>query len=362
MSTQIQTNKIGEFFDLVSQGVSAFVRAGTLLCEIMKEDPDALREISRLNPMLNWDVLNSFLAIGERTLYPYLLLDTSAGAMALCELPYEQQEKLYTSGVPVLEDAGPRAKEVIKPVGKLSHSEVRMVFDNDKIRTIPEQREFLVTLRVPAPSPKITPPSKRIIPHGRSGHGALNSVSEDKTESAKRGLLLNRAWASVDSIKHIKTLMGELLPDHSSIAQFDKMLAFLSKFGDFIQGLNTQIKAADADAKKAEAADDKDKLIEGDFAPPLTRNVTDANGRPQTLTVLRAIEKSPQTLHQIADATGLTVHEVDNSLSALRNRMQAKIISGQGANRLIGITKPGEDAIVYHNRIMAQKERRNQAV
>lgn len=140
---QIQKERISKFCELVNQGIAAWVEAGVLLNDILADSPNAMRDIVQQNPMLTRDVLESFVAIGKKHIYPMLVLDKSPGAIALTALPYDTQVTAYHSRVSVLVKTCDGFAERKMKVSELNAAQTRQVFDLDKMRSLSEQRALL---------------------------------------------------------------------------------------------------------------------------------------------------------------------------------------------------------------------------
>lgn len=142
-------SKLKHFATLLIQGAAAWTEAGGLLVSLLpsyegREDL-LFAAVRGVCPGLNDAVLETFLSIGRRELYPLLALDESKGAQCLAALPYTEQERLYQHGVTIISgDPEEDAWEMeLAGVTNLSAAQCQQVFNGARLRTIPEQKAWL---------------------------------------------------------------------------------------------------------------------------------------------------------------------------------------------------------------------------
>lgn len=135
--------RIAEFCSLVNKGIDAWTEAGRLLCDIVRDNPEAYINILSDNPHLSRDVLESFERIGRKEIHPYLLVDGSPGARRLAGLPYASQVKLYEGRITVVVKTKAGFEQRRKRVCELTSKEAGLVFDVDRMRTVQEQSKLL---------------------------------------------------------------------------------------------------------------------------------------------------------------------------------------------------------------------------
>lgn len=132
--------RIERFSELVAKGVELWIEAGDLLCQLFHEDNNVFGSLQREHPWMTTDVLNWFLRIGRREVYPYLLLDQSPGARELIRLDYDTQRRVFDSDIDVA--TSPERTEKLR-LSHLTPRQARLVFSKNGLRTVGEQREYL---------------------------------------------------------------------------------------------------------------------------------------------------------------------------------------------------------------------------
>lgn len=143
----IASNYIDEFAGLIQSGINAWINAGQLLCDLITLDPNVFPKITQRVPWLTSDILGAFKRIGEKTLYPYLLLDASPASRKLSELPFALQSDLYGKPIPVVfkyYDGSFRESEI--PFSTLTRAQADLSIGPVGIRTIDEQTEILKSI------------------------------------------------------------------------------------------------------------------------------------------------------------------------------------------------------------------------
>lgn len=82
------------FVALVNQGIDCWYRAGQMLIAWRNTVPDCFKIITKANPWLSTSVLEMFVRIGNKTLYPKVLLLPPMLANRASKLDYSEQVKL----------------------------------------------------------------------------------------------------------------------------------------------------------------------------------------------------------------------------------------------------------------------------
>lgn len=132
------TAEIETIVGLINQGIKCWAEAGRLLVERIDADSDFTVKFLQAHPEVPNALLIAFEKIGRKQIYPALLADTSCGARALLECPYEIQERYTTAPIPVVADFS-RNTIVKKRISHLSRSEVKQVFSFGNILTPKQQ-------------------------------------------------------------------------------------------------------------------------------------------------------------------------------------------------------------------------------
>ncbi len=185
--------RIAEFNAHILAGMASWEKAGAILAQLYDEIPDVANYIVAEHPHLTLDILDAFVRIGRRQLYPQLLLDNSIGARALAALPYEQQVELYHKEVTVLRRN--RSTDMVerqtRRISKLTTAEVEILFTSDgRLRTPDEQKSLLPPprkfnaapgLRRETPPP---PPGPRVVVVDSARESLDERVPDDHRHAA----------------------------------------------------------------------------------------------------------------------------------------------------------------------------------
>lgn len=152
MSTELEIPKQNEitpadldcFNSYLAEGVEAWYKAGKLLVDMVERNPNAYSIIARNNPHLTIDLLLALEKIGRKEIFPYVLLDKSAGSSKLLELPYDLQVKYYKEPVEVVLFRGAGSYAVERKLAtNLSKDEVKLVFGPAGVRSVEDQRKLI---------------------------------------------------------------------------------------------------------------------------------------------------------------------------------------------------------------------------
>lgn len=134
---------ITRFVKLVQQGIDAWTEAGKHLVVMIEQDKDFLMTMRKAHPEISMDMLTVFERIGRKQIYAPLLANSSQGARALLELPYDVQQKYCTGLVPVVVKRSGNYVTERKRLDELNRSEVKQVFDFDCVVTAERQEKRL---------------------------------------------------------------------------------------------------------------------------------------------------------------------------------------------------------------------------
>lgn len=142
----VPDDDIEKFAGFIHAGINAWTKAGEILVQMKKVDPNIFDKIQKKHPAISYEILRRFEGIGTRLIYPYLLLDNCPGSKKLLSLPYSNQVSLYKAQIELV--IALKKKEpviVIRRIQQLSSFEIERVFDGSKIRTVKEQVQFILT-------------------------------------------------------------------------------------------------------------------------------------------------------------------------------------------------------------------------
>lgn len=146
MSIITKDKKIGQFVQLVKDGVEAWTKAGILLVTILDENPEAYDDIiESAGGQITRAHLAKFEAIGRGSLEPRLLLNGSIGYHKLQSAPLSEQQKALKNGIKLYEPTsdGKITHRIVRPED-LSPFEASQVFaPGGGIRTPEEQAAYL---------------------------------------------------------------------------------------------------------------------------------------------------------------------------------------------------------------------------
>lgn len=144
MEVQQSVPSIETFVSLVRSGVELWIKAGETLVQMVDKDPSIYARIISQNSFITFEMLLAFEKIGRHQIYPPLLLDSSKGAKALLGMPYLLQEKYSKEQIEVAALNGGGEPHVERKYFKeLDADEIKIVFSDEAVRTVDQQREVL---------------------------------------------------------------------------------------------------------------------------------------------------------------------------------------------------------------------------
>ena len=147
--TPIQKNIAEQFTSLVLAGSESFYQAGKVLADAVDEHgDDILDAVHEFNPDMPVEVLERFVKVGRKEMFPMLLTSTSPGVKRLIALPPSIQEKYAKSPVPLLVLDGNGVQTINVDVRNLTPLQANQVFDKEGVRSEAAQRAFIEDLKL----------------------------------------------------------------------------------------------------------------------------------------------------------------------------------------------------------------------
>jgi len=131
------------FVELFTAGINSWMEAGHLIAQRTQRDPEFFDTFERECPDIPVEVLRRFEQIGQRLIYPNLLVLDCAAAKRLIKLPYALQEKHYKEPVEVLVHADGKWETLLIDIRNLAPDQARQVFSSDGIRSPGAQRAYI---------------------------------------------------------------------------------------------------------------------------------------------------------------------------------------------------------------------------
>lgn len=147
MLSKVQISELKKFKSLIYEGISKWMEAGQIVADILNKDPDALEFIvEKTGVPVN--IIRKFEAIGNKRVYPKLLVTDSPGIRKLVKCSYKTQEYYYDNPIDVIVKKQDGIDLLKVKVENLTYDQCKLVFDKDHIRTIPEQRAYMESLNL----------------------------------------------------------------------------------------------------------------------------------------------------------------------------------------------------------------------
>lgn len=141
-----KTGIVEEFSRLVNQGAECWIKAGEILADEWRVNPEVVDEICDKVPHMTEERVNCFIQMGLKRLHPDMLLSDGPGIRRLRKLPYALQEKYSSELIEVW--IGPADKTLMVDVRNLTARQARQVFSPDgSIRTVAAQRAYAESAR-----------------------------------------------------------------------------------------------------------------------------------------------------------------------------------------------------------------------
>jgi hypothetical protein len=121
-----------------------------LYVEAIDKDPSIKDMCKEKEPTLDFD---NYERVGRNQLHPRLLFETGCGQGRLKKLPYSDQEKYMDSGIECLTANNDILKIKVKD---MSPQIAKQVFAYDHVRSIPEQKAFMLNYTPPKVTKVVT--------------------------------------------------------------------------------------------------------------------------------------------------------------------------------------------------------------
>lgn len=132
--------EIDSFVEQVNKGIDAWRKAGQILVELSRRQPDIFRLIQARHPSISESVLQTFARIGREEIWPPLLVDASLGARKLLECSYAEQKEYAEKPIKVaIAWDGKTIKTKDVKVQELTKQECAVVFSEGSINTLDQQ-------------------------------------------------------------------------------------------------------------------------------------------------------------------------------------------------------------------------------
>ena len=137
-----KTAQINLLRNALERGAQAFAEVGSIIVQMVDEDPNAADFICEQIPQLSYGSIRLFEKIGRKLITPLLAFDSRPGPKRLLKCPLDTQEHMLSEPIEVLLADGETLKTDVR---NLTVSQANQVFDNGEIRTLPEQRAWMET-------------------------------------------------------------------------------------------------------------------------------------------------------------------------------------------------------------------------
>lgn len=137
-----------KFVEYLYKGLEAWEKAGKILVDMIKHNPQIKSKILRDHPEISMSILNKLELVGSGMLEPSLLLSDSAPFKAARKLtPSDQRNLIDNKEVALVVYTESGVDEINADFEKLSAKQTKQVFAGDHIRTPSEQRLYLESSR-----------------------------------------------------------------------------------------------------------------------------------------------------------------------------------------------------------------------
>jgi len=136
------SEKVKEFGRKLQEGIGKMYEACRLYVEVLDVDPGLQSSFEEAYPGIPAAAWRRFEAVGRRRLHIKLLTAVTCRQLERCA--YEEQEKYVEGPVDVMLFGGDVLKVEVK---NLTAEQARQVFAKDHVRTMPEQRAYIESLK-----------------------------------------------------------------------------------------------------------------------------------------------------------------------------------------------------------------------
>ena len=144
MTKAIQNTPVKEFGEMFLKGMEYLLKACQLYVKTIDKDPEAIIDFEETYPDISTSAWRRFEAVGRGSLHVKLLTNLTVGAKKLERCSYTEQAKYSEEPLDVLLADGDMLKVGIH---NLQPAQLKQVFASDHIRTRPEQRAYLESLK-----------------------------------------------------------------------------------------------------------------------------------------------------------------------------------------------------------------------
>lgn len=150
--------------DAFQRGRDAWIEAGRILAELVKEDSNTYVNLIDKYPLFNNTTLSRLEKLGTMQLHIDLLIVDQPGLLALRHLPYSQQVKYLKESIDMVVHTA-NGTEILQVMAiNITKAQAKQVFARTHVRTLPEQKAWLVEEQDKFQNGKTAlPPAYRIV-------------------------------------------------------------------------------------------------------------------------------------------------------------------------------------------------------
>ena len=144
---------IDQFICWIGKGIESWVYAGQVLEKLLKQDPHVFAKILNKCPWLTVDNLWTFYKIGTKQVRPEVVLAKGWLASKLLHFDYETQSILLDGTMDVVSGfSNGRPLVNRKSIREMSSAELDTLFDDNRLRSLAEQKKYLKEKETPPPA------------------------------------------------------------------------------------------------------------------------------------------------------------------------------------------------------------------
>lgn len=134
---------IRRIYELIVQGINAWLEAGELVARAVDDDPEFIDKFCDKHQDISPETMVRFELIGRKKLHPQTLIHDSPGMRRLRRLPFSLQEKYVATPIPVIVKQE-RGYETLKvDVRNLTPEQALQVFESGGVRSESAQRAWI---------------------------------------------------------------------------------------------------------------------------------------------------------------------------------------------------------------------------
>ena len=142
-----QSQLIDQLIHHLRKGSEQFIAAGRILVRMVEANPRVYDEITAQHPSLSPRLLQRLENIGRGTLHPELLIVAVPGLDRLGKLPLDMQERYLHETVPLVVETEGGTDILQVKLGEVTRAQTAQLFDGNRLRTVSEQKIWLVDQR-----------------------------------------------------------------------------------------------------------------------------------------------------------------------------------------------------------------------